>query len=164
MGNQRKLTANEIKLARTAFGDKIEYDKVRLSDGPGLNPMAHMAFAKGNPAITIGNTVYFKRDFCPDFSVPGKNGTSFMHEMTHAWQYRTLGLGAFAVRYADEVRQSGLKPNDMYKYTPESKFNDSMLEAQAQMVGDYYKATAERNAAATARLAKNLAGSGLYGL
>jgi hypothetical protein len=163
MGNQRKLTAKEIALAREAFGDKIEYDRVRLSDGPGFNPMAHMAFAKGNPAITIGNTVYFKHDFCPDFSVPGRNGTSFMHEMTHVWQYRTLGLGAFAVRYADEVRQSGLKPNDMYKYAEgETKFTEAMLEAQAQMVGDYYRARAEGNAARSARLAKNLAGSGLY--
>jgi hypothetical protein len=164
MGNQRKLTANEIKLARTAFGDKIDYDKVRLSEGPGSNAAAHIAFMKGNPAITIGNTVYFKHDFAPDFSVPGRNGTSFMHEMTHVWQYKTLGMPAFFARYGAELVQAGGKPNDMYKYTDDSKFNDAMLEAQAQMVGDYYKARAEGNASRTAKLAKNLAGSGMYGL
>lgn len=164
MGKQRKLTAGEIALAREAFGDKIDYDKVRLSDGPGTNPMAHMAFAKGNPAITIGNTVYFKKDFCPDFSVPGQNGTSFMHEMAHVWQYRTLGLAAFAVRYAADLAKVKGRPNDMYKFTDSTRFDEAMLEAQAQMIGNYYKARAERNAAATARLAKNLAGSGLYGL
>ena len=164
MGTQRKLTAGEIKLARTAFGDKIDYDKVRLSDGPGSNAAAHIAFMKGNPAITIGNTVYFKRDFCPDFSVPGQNGTSFMHEMTHVWQYRTLGMTAFFARYGVELAKAGGKPNDMYKYTDDSKFTEAMLEAQAQMVGDYYKATAEGNATRKAKLAKNLAGSGRYGL
>lgn len=164
MGNQRKLTAGEIKLARTAFGDKIDYDKVRLSEGPGTNPMAHMAFAKGNPAITIGNTVYFKHDFCPDFSVPGENGTSFMHEMAHVWQYKTLGMGAFYVRYAADLAKAKGNPNEMYKFTEATRFDEAMLEAQAQMVGNYYKAKAEGNAAATARLAKNLAGSGLYGL
>jgi hypothetical protein len=164
MGNQRKLTAGEIKLARTAFGDKIDYEKVKLSDGPGNSPSAHAAFWKGNPAITIGSTVYFKHDFCPDFSVPGANGTSFMHEMTHVWQYQTLGMPTFLARYFAETAQVKGKPNDMYKYTPESTFGEAMLEAQAQMVGDYYKARAERNAAATARLAKNLAGSGFYGL
>jgi hypothetical protein len=165
MGNQRKLTAGEIALARTAFGDRIDYGKVKLSDGPGSNAAAHIAFMKGNPAITIGSTLYFKHDFCPDFSVPGQNGTSFMHEMTHVWQYRTLGMPAFFARYGAELVQAKGKPNDMYKYVEgETKFTGAMLEAQAQMVGDYYKAKAEGNAARTARLARNLAGSGFYGL
>ena len=164
MGKQRKLTGNEIALAREAFADKIEYNKVRLSDGPGAHPMAHMAFAKGNPAITIGNTVYFKVDFCPDFSVPGQNGRSFMHEMTHVWQYATLGMPAFFARYGAELAKAGGKPNDMYKYTESTKFNEAMLEAQAQIVGDYHRARSQNNAAAKARLEKNLKGSGLYGL
>jgi hypothetical protein len=164
MGKQRKLTAGEIALARTAFGDKIQYDRVRLSDGPGTNPMAHMAFAKGNPAITIGNTVYFKRDFCPDFSVPGENDTTFMHEMAHVWQYRTLGMAAFYVRYAAELARAGFKPDNMYDYRSVTDFDSAMLEAQAQMVGHYYKAKAERDARRTAELTPKLTGSGLYGL
>jgi hypothetical protein len=119
---------------------------------------------RGNPAITIGNTVYFKRDFCADFSVPGQNGTTFMHEMTHVWQYKTVGMPAFFARYGAELVQAGGRPNDMYKYTDSTQFTEAMLEAQAQMVGDYYKAKAEGNASRTARLARNLAGSGLYGL
>jgi hypothetical protein len=160
----RKLTANEIRLAREAFGDRIDYGKVKLSDGPGMSPSAHAAFAKGNPAITIGNTVYFKQDFCPDFTAPGRNGTSFMHEMTHVWQYRALGMPAFLARYFAEVARAKGKPNDMYKYTEDTRFNEAMLEAQAQMIGDYYRARTEGNAAATARLARNLAGSGFYRL
>jgi hypothetical protein len=164
MGKQRKLTAGEIKLAREAFGDRIQYDKVRLSDGPGANAAAHIAFMKGNPAITIGNTVYFKEGFLPDFSVPGADGRMFMHEMTHVWQYRSLGMAAFFIRYGADLAKAGGKPNDMYKYDDDSKFAEAMLEAQAQMVGDYHRARTSGNAAATARLARNLKGSGIYGL
>ena len=88
---QRPLTAGEIELTRAAFGDRIDYARVKLSDGPGNHPFAHMAFAKGNPAITIGSTVYFKLDFCPDFSAPGRNRKSFLHEMTHVWQSQARG-------------------------------------------------------------------------
>ena len=164
MGKQRRLTAGEITLARTAFGDRIDYGKVKLSDGPGNNIAAHIAFGKGNPAITIGSTVYFKKDFCPDFSVPGQNGTSFMHEMAHVWQYQTLGMAAFAARYGAEFLQVKGKPENMYDYSKVTDFDKAMLEAQAQLVGHYYKAKAERNAAQTAALAKKLGGSGLYGL
>ena len=164
MGKQRKLTAGETALAKTAFGNKIDYAAVRLSDGPGSNAAAHIAFMKGNPAITIGNTVYFKEGFAPDFSVAGANGRTFMHEMTHVWQYRTLGMTAFFIRYGADLAKAGGKPNDMYKYTEATRFSEAMLEAQAQIVGDYHRAKTDGNAAATARLAKNLAGSGLYGL
>jgi hypothetical protein len=161
---QRKLTAGEIALARTAFADKIDYSKVRLHDGPGNNVFAHIAFAKGNPAITIGSTVYFKKDYAPDFSAAGANGSSFMHEMAHVWQYQTLGVPAFAARYGAEFVQVKGKPNDMYDYSKMTDFDEAMLEAQAQLVGHYYHFTATKNATQTAALAKKLAGSGLYGL
>lgn len=164
MGKQRKLTAGEIKLAREAFGDRIDYGRVRLSDGPGSNAAAHIAFMKGNPAITIGNTVYFKEGFSADFSVAGADGRMFMHEMTHVWQYRSLGMASFFIRYGADLAKAGGKPNDMYKYDDDAKFGEAMLEAQAQMVGDYHRARTGGNAAATARLAKNLKGSGLHGL
>jgi hypothetical protein len=164
MGNQRKMTAGEIALAKTAFGSKIDYGAVRLSDGPGSNAAAHIAFMKGNPAITIGNTMYFKEGFAADFSVAGANGRTFMHEMTHVWQYRTLGMTAFFIRYGADLVQAGGRPDDMYKYGETTKFSEAMLEAQAQMVGDYHRAKSSGKADATKRLARNLAGSGLYGL
>ncbi len=165
MGSQRKLTAGEVALARAAFGDKIKYDRVRLSDGPGNSAFAHMAFAKGNPAITVGSTIYFKRDYCPDFSAPGKNRKSYMHEMTHVWQYQTLGMPAFFARYGAEFFQADCKPNDMYKYEKgKTRFAEAMLEAQANMIGDYSEAQWAGNATGKATIARNLAGSGLYGL
>jgi len=164
MARQRKLSAGEIALARAAFGDRIAYQRVKLSDGPGAQPLAHAAFARGNPAITVGSAVYFKQDYCPDFSAPGQNRTSFIHEMTHVWQYRSLGMPAFFARYGAEFARVGGRANDMYDYKQGlDKFAQAMLEAQAAMIADYSEALWTANAAATARLAKNMAGSGLYG-
>jgi len=165
MGKQRKLTVGEIALARAAFGKKIDYRRVKLSDGPGLQPLAHAAFAKGNPAITVGSTVYFKHDYCPDFSAPGKNRKSFVHEMTHVWQYQVLGMPAFFARYGAEFARVAGKANDMYKYRQGiDSFGQAMLEAQAEMVADYDEAVWTADAARTALLATNMAGGGLYGL
>lgn len=165
MGKQRKLTAGEISLARAAFGKKVDYGKVRLTEGPGNNVAAKIAFAKGNPAITIGSTVYFKRDFCDDFAAAGRNRKSFMHEMTHVWQYQKLGMAKFLLRYGEEFIEVGGKPSDMYKYKKgETKFGEAMLEAQANMIGDYSEAVWKPDEARRVELARNLAGSGLYGL
>ena len=162
---QRPLTASEIALTQAGFGNKIDYARVKLSDGPGNHPFAHMAFAKGNPAITIGSTIYFKFDFCPDFSAPGRNRKSFIHEMTHVWQYRTMGMPAFFLRYGEDLLKARGRPDDMYNYVPGvTKFGDAMIEAQAEMVCDYAEAMWIGNGARQIQLAKNLAGSGLYGL
>ena len=165
MAKQRGLTPAEIDLARKAFGNKIDYGRVRISDGPGHNFAAHIAFAKGNPAITLGSTIYFKRDFCPDFCAPGKNRKSFLHEMTHVWQYQRLGMAMFLLRYGEEFAMVGGKPSDMYVYKKgETKFGKAMIEAQAEMVGDYSEALWAGNEPRKALLARNLAESGIYGL
>jgi hypothetical protein len=165
MGKQRALTAGEIALARAAFGDGIDYGRVRLSDGPGNQPLAHLAFAKGNPAITVGSTVYFKADYSADFSAAGQNRRSFIHEMTHVWQYGEMGLAVFFLRYGADLLNVGGNPDDMYPYAHgETRFPDAMIEQQAEMVGDYSMAVWGKNAPSIAVFARNMAGSGLYGL
>lgn len=164
MGKQRGLTTGEIALAKAAFADRIDYGDVRLSDGPGNQPLAHLAFAKGNPAITVGSTVYFKADYCPDFSAPGQNRRSFIHEMTHVWQYGDLGLAMFFLRYGADLLNVEGNPDAMYLYTPDTRFGDAMIEQQAEMVGDYCHALSNGPADREAQLRNNLAGSGIYGL
>jgi hypothetical protein len=162
---QRGLTKGEETLARAAFVNRIAYDKVRISDGPGNHPFAHLAFAKGNPAITIGSTIYFKTDYCADFSAPGANRKSFLHEMTHVWQYRALGMPTFFLRYGEDLIAAKGNPDDMYNYVQGTdRFDKAMIEAQAEMVADYSEALWSDNRAAKDKLARNLAGSGVYGL
>ena len=166
MAGQRSLTAGEIALARAAFGNRIAYAKVRLSDGPGNQPLAHLAFARGNPAITVGATVYFRSDYCPDFAASDVRRDSFIHELTHVWQYQALGMPAFFARYGVEFAKAGGDADAMYRYRKgEDKFAEAMLEAQAAMVEHYSAARwSGKDPALIAKLAKNLAGSKIYGL
>jgi type VI secretion system secreted protein VgrG len=165
MATQRKLTPGEIALARTAFAGKIDYSCVILHDGPGNEPLAHIAFAKGNSAITVDSSIYFRADYCPDFSAPGRNRQVFIHEMTHVWQYQTMGLAAFALRYGADLLAAKGKPDAMYTYTPgTTRLGTAMLEAQAQMTCDYAAASWANDTKRLAKLAANLAGSGFYNL
>ena len=163
--NTRRLTANEIALARAAYGDGIDYARVILRDGPGLHPFAHIAFAFGNPAIAIGSTIYFGRDFCTDCSAAGRDRTNFIHEMAHVWQYRALGMVHFFLRYLIEFARAKGRPATLYAYRPGvTPFGLATLEAQAEMASHYGEALWTGDGARQALLARNLAGSGLYGL
>lgn len=165
MARRRKLTEGEIALARKAFGDKIDYGKVDLVEGAALNIPARLAFLKGNPAITMGSTIYFKRDYCDDFCDPATKRYSYMHEMTHVWQWQQLGATRFLLRYTRDFLKVGGKPNDMYKYElGKTKFGEAMLEAQANMIQHYSEALWAGQETRKAEVAKNLAGGGLYGL
>jgi hypothetical protein len=138
---------------------------VTLNDGPGNEPLAFIAFAKGNSAITVSSSIYFKADYCPDFSASGRNRKVFIHEMTHVWQYQKMGLPGFAARYGADFLAARGKPDAMYKYEAgATRFRDAMLEAQAEMTADYGAASWAHDANRLASLAVNLAGSGFYGL
>lgn len=85
----RPLTAAEVRLARSVFGDAIDYAPVRLfrrkfaffqPRGVVMAPMGHMHF---HPS---GST--WCDDFCDaDMAMQGL----FIHEMTHVWQAQTMG-------------------------------------------------------------------------
>ena len=165
MVRKRRLTTGEIVLAQEAFGASIDYARVRLGDGGARNPIAHIAFANGNPAITLGSTIYFARNYCDDFTASGKDRKGFMHEMAHVWQFQRLGMWRFLLRYAREFAAAGAKAPLMYAYRPgDTRFGAATLEAQAEMVGDYAEALWTQSTERLARLARSLAGSTLYGL
>lgn len=161
------MTEDEIALAREAFGDRLAYPKIRFIDGAAGNPIAKAAFRNGNTAITLRRTIHFKRAyFLPDFSIakPAARGL-FTHELTHVWQYDRLGTAWFLAKYALQFTRCGFNAPKMYDYeqgiTP---FKTGLLEQQAEMAGNYAEAKAEGDAGKMALIAKNLAGSGLFGL
>ncbi len=85
----RKLTADEIVLARSVFGDAIDYAKVEVRNRkwapfqPRQTVMAPMGHLHFNPASTL-----YCDDFCKQsLSMQGL----FIHEMTHVWQAQTRG-------------------------------------------------------------------------
>ena len=162
----RGLTEGEIALARTAFGDSIDYDRVRIRLGAGGNPIAWLAFRNGNPAITLRRTIHYQSGHAEDFArAPLGHRQLFIHEMTHVWQYARLGVAPFLLRYGRQFLASGLKAARMYRYDAETAlFATAMLEAQAEIAAHYAFALWTGDEARKARLARALAGSGLYGL
>jgi hypothetical protein len=160
----RPLTAQEIALCRSIFPDELPYSAVRLCDGPGSNPAAKVAFARGNTAITLRRKLYFRVRYRADFSQGDEKAQHlFVHEMTHVWQWHKMGVVRFLLRYGRELLACKGDANAMYKYdrgvTP---FAKAMLEAQAQMAGDYRWVTMTQDKDQEALIAKNLAGSGLF--
>jgi hypothetical protein len=165
----RPLTAGEIALARRAFGDDLPCDKVRLRRGAGMNAAAAIAFMRGNPAITLVRTVYFKKPWHADFSAANASDKSdLLHELTHILQYERLGVLGFGLRYAAELAKHRFQAGRLYDYKKAgTKFPKATLEGQAEMVGDYAKAllgTGPNAAAEAAGIAPWLEGSGLFDL
>lgn len=164
--DRRGPTIGEIALARQAFGDSVPLERVTFVEGAGRNPIAKAAFRNGNSAITLRRTIYFSPAYYQrDFSA-GKAAAKglLIHELAHVWQYERMGTGWFLARYAREFAAVGCKAWRMYEYEMgKTPFRGAMLEAQAEMAGNYAEAKADGDASRLALLAKNLSGSGLFG-
>lgn len=165
---QRRLTDGERKLVRDTFPPDIEkiLAEVRLSDGAGKNPIPAIAFmSKANHALTFGRTIYFGQAYVEDFAFAGDAPKGLLlHEMTHVWQYARLGIPRFLARYVREFLSVRFRPRRMYEYKSRAPFGPARLEAQAQMVQDYFLARAAGATAKAGDLAQSLAGSKMYGL
>jgi hypothetical protein len=161
---RRPLTDGELAMVSTAFGDGLDYSRVRLCQGTGGNPAAHMAFRKpGVDAITLIRTIFFRGGLVEDFT-QGGDPSLLMHEMTHIWQFQTLGVARFGLRYLNELENCNFDRNALYHYDcGQTAFAEAKLEAQAQIVQDYGIALGAGRAQQTADLRRNLAGSGLFG-
>ena len=157
----RPLTVGEIALCRDIFPDELPYKDVRLVDGPLVNDIAEAAFRNTNTAITLRRTIYFRVHYHSDFSGADAHGRHlFVHEMTHVWQWRRLGVLRFLLRYARDLIACRGNAAAMYRYEDALPFAKSRLEAQAEMVGDYQRADPRRRAL----IERKLAGSGFYDL
>jgi hypothetical protein len=157
----RPLTDGEIALCRRILPDELPYAAVRLCDGAGAALAAKVAFRRGNSAITLGRTIHFALRYCSDFAAGDvETQRLFVHEMTHVWQWHRLGTARFLLRYGLDLVRAGFVPSAMYRYGARLPFAEAMLEAQAQMVGDYRGAGPARRR----MIAQNLTGTGFHGL
>jgi hypothetical protein len=157
----RPRTRGEIDLCRSVFPDSLAWDEIRLIDGPRANDFAEAAFRNRNTAITLRRTVYFGTRWCGDYSCADDEGRRlFLHEMTHVWQWRRLGVLGFLRRYARDFLACRGNAPAMYRYEgDDTPFAASRLEAQAEMVGDYQRPRWPHRAL----IERKLKGSGFYG-
>ena len=89
VGGERGLTSGEIRIARTVFGDALDYAPVRL------RRRKWFPFQPRNVTMAPRGHVHFHPDgaaYCDDFSQAGLSRQGLLiHELTHVWQTQTRG-------------------------------------------------------------------------
>ncbi|WP_373753212.1 type IV secretion protein Rhs [Neisseria weixii] len=132
----RRLTANEVELARRVFSDGIDYARVKIYRGIPYLPDI-------NVAIAPNGNVYFPRQNCPaDFALAGHSYQMWLiHELTHVWQhqlgFKTWWAGILLMAVGGYVRRKA------YVYPPPhgiEHFSDLNMEQQADLLAHYYAA------------------------
>lgn len=144
------MTPGEMRMASTLFGDAIDYAKVEVHARRylpfGLQPK--------NCAMTPNGTIYFDASRClSDFSAGDEHTRHwFMHEMVHVWQHQ-LGYPVWW--------RGGLRIGLSYAYelAAHKRLADFNMEAQGDLLADYYALKFLRSSRAMAqqRYARSLA-------
>jgi len=130
----RPLTAGETALARSVFGESIDYNRVTVTEGK------FIGFQPYGTAMAPDGKLYMYGCYKPDYSGENDSWKShFIHEMTHVWQQQNgiLNPVAEAVKLSVKFR---FNYNAAYDYRLETSkdllaFN---MEQQASIVQDYF--------------------------
>lgn len=128
----RRLAAGEVALARSVFGDAIDYDAVRIRHRKWIffQPRRIVMAPMGHLHFHPGGTVYYD-----DFSTaPQALKGLFIHEMVHVWQAQTRGRWYLVLmRHPFATYDYSLKPG-----WPLARYG---LEQQAEIVRHYWLLT-----------------------
>jgi hypothetical protein len=128
---RRSLTSGEVALARSVFGNAIDYDRVKLVK------RKWWPFQPKNSAMAPMGNIYFHPDggaWSDDFSKEQVSRQAFfVHEMTHVWQAQAKGRF-----YLPLMRH----PFCRYRYRLEAgkPFERYGLEQQAEIVAHRFLA------------------------
>ena len=129
----RELTNGEILMARRVFGNSIPYVQVRIynekwsslqSEYAVVTPNGNLYYPPGHP--------WYAEDF--SLTTDLAQQYNFMHEMAHVWQKYRGGTGAVIIGGIPSIFHIG------YNYTldTDKQLSDYGLEAQANILADYY--------------------------
>ncbi|MFK3662726.1 type IV secretion protein Rhs [Scandinavium sp. NPDC088450] len=123
----RKLTTGEVALARTVFGNRIDYEEVKIHHGSYLPFSAQDA----NTAMTPNGEIYFINQYRDDFSQSLYSlQHMFIHEMSHVWQ-REKGMNV--------IGRGLVSWFVSYHYTLDGRLlSDYPMEQQAQIIADNF--------------------------
>jgi hypothetical protein len=135
VGQSRNLTPGEIELARGIFGNSIDYSKVRVHHDFG-NAGEWFVNDRQN-TMTPNGEIYSMDQYTDDYSK--KDPSTFIHEMTHVWQFQNHVLDPQMAALSQFVSNGGnYHAAYAYKADPSREFTSYNLEQQASMVQDYY--------------------------
>lgn len=125
MNNGRPLTPDEIALARSVFGDAIDYESVKL-----VRRKWWLFQPRGIVMAPTGNIHFHPADpnWREDFSAASLDLQGlFIHEMTHVWQAQTRGRYYLPLMRHPFCRYA-------YRFVPGKAFDAYGLEQQAEIV------------------------------
>ena len=134
-GDSRLLTPGEIDLARSVFGDAIDYARVRVFRKKyfPLQPRKRTMAPNGNIYFHPRSLAY--RD---DFSVAETYLKGlFIHEMTHVWQHQG----------GTNVRKAIFNRRYRYRLVRGKAFRRYGLEQQCEIVRDYFLVSSRQTGA-----------------
>ena len=126
----RPLSAAETALARSIYGNGIDYTRVHIGRGTWWLP-------PGNTAMAPRGYIHFPAPSCPaDFSAADTAAQAwFIHEMAHVWQYQNgfpVWLsGVWLVLSGGYWRQRAYRLPDLAQTTV---FADLNMEQQAELL------------------------------
>lgn len=91
-GKVRSLTENELSLAKSIFGDEIDYQSVKIVRAK------YVFFQSRSYAVTPNGNIYYPESVA-DWANPNGNNLQalselLLHELTHVWQYQN-GINVF---------------------------------------------------------------------
>jgi len=155
-------TSAEVAAAKTVFGDKINYSKVKIITGKDMTLWGKILTWNGK-AVVWGNKIYFPNDKNGNTKYDfDKNPAWYMHEVTHVYQFQRYGWSYVPKSLWAQIT----KGDEAYDYqlVPGKAFTDYGIEQQADIVRDYYNGAAGRTSLTPAELATmqaTLRGEGL---
>ena len=125
-GDSRQLTPGEVELARSVFGDAVNYARVQIIR------KKYFALQPRNRTMAPNGNIYFhprSLAYRDDFSVAETYLKGlFIHEMTHVWQHQS----------GTNVRKAIFNRRYRYRLVRGKSFWHYGLEQQCEIVRDYF--------------------------
>lgn len=130
----RPLTAGEIRLAQSVFGNSIDYAAVKIHDG------AYIAFQPQNSGMTPNGQIYMRDCYEDDYSKQSAGTRAFfLHEMTHVWQYQNKVLNPIAAAARLNLKHKFNYAASYFYFLDKKKdLTQYGMEQQAAIIEGYY--------------------------
>ncbi|MDP2204875.1 MAG: DUF4157 domain-containing protein [Alphaproteobacteria bacterium] len=142
----RQLTDGEIALAKTVFGEAVDYSRVRLYAQRILPP----GLQKKHQAVAVGNRISFPRSaYSADFSQESdaQKQSVFIHELVHVWQHQNRVLSTPREAARETLKHKfNYAQSYPYRLDPARDLTSYGFEQQAAMIQDYFLLTQHKTA------------------
>lgn len=136
---KRHLTAGEICMAQSVFGDSINYRRVRIRSGRLFGFFHKKDFAKATLSQIFMHNLYQE-----DFSkAPAHLQSLFIHEMAHVWQYQQKAFNV-TMPYLQNVFHYTPKAYE-YNLSDKKDLLSYGIEQQAAIIEDYFSLQSGNN-------------------